>query len=251
MISFRPSTPADVPALRQLWKEAFGDEDAFLDIFFKTAYAPRRSGILTERSEIVAGAYWLDCSLNERKLAYLYAVAVAPTRQGQGLGTLLMERLHTHLALNGYDGVILVPGNERLFQYYRRFGYETVSYHREFTAVADDSVSCFKIDVQRFALLRAKYLPRNAIRQEGESLALLDALTEFYAGEGFVAAVSRHDRTCPELLGDTQYAGAVAAALGMPRCQFRTPGQPTPYAMGKSLTRTPLRTDLYFGFGFD
>ena len=33
--------------LQQLWKEAFADEDAFLDSFFRVGYAPERCRCLT------------------------------------------------------------------------------------------------------------------------------------------------------------------------------------------------------------
>ena len=32
----------EISQLRQLWKEAFGDTDSFLDIFFSAAFAPER-----------------------------------------------------------------------------------------------------------------------------------------------------------------------------------------------------------------
>ena len=34
-------TDNEIPGLRQLWQEAFGDADAFLDSFFQTAFSPR------------------------------------------------------------------------------------------------------------------------------------------------------------------------------------------------------------------
>lgn len=251
MIDSRPSSPAQHPKLRQLWKEAFGDEDAYLDIFFRTAYSPKRSRVLLQDSEIMAAAYWLDCSFEDKKLAYIYAVAVAPARQGMGLGTMLMEQIHRQLTLDGYAGAVLVPGNEGLFQYYRRFGYETVSHHSEFTAEKTSPVLLTKIDTERFSRLRRQYLPRNGIIQEGENLALLDALAEFYEGENFIAAVSRNGQSCLELLGSLEAAGGIAASLELPRCSFRSPGEGSPYAMEKTLTGTPLPHGLYFGFGFD
>ena len=42
MIIKSPET-RHIPQLRQLWKEAFGDTDDFLDVFFSVAFAPERS----------------------------------------------------------------------------------------------------------------------------------------------------------------------------------------------------------------
>ena len=37
----------DIPALKALWQEAFGDEEAFLDCFFSTAFSPKRCRCVT------------------------------------------------------------------------------------------------------------------------------------------------------------------------------------------------------------
>lgn len=249
MNEFRLSQGSDIPRLRQLWKDAFGDGDSYLDIFFTTAYAPERCIVLIRDGGIAGGAYWLDCSLEGRKLAYVYAVAIAPAMQSRGLGTLLMEQIHRHLAHRGYDAVLLVPGDERLRQYYRRFGYRTISHHRRFTAAAGTATSITEIDAPEYARLRRRYLPRGGIVQEGENLALLSALARFYRGEDFLAALSGGG--CLELLGNEAAAPAITAALCLDQCRFRTPGRDTPYAMGKPLTDAPLPGELYLGFGFD
>ena len=40
MWNIRTSVPEDIPAQRQLWKLAFGDEDAYIDNFYQTYYRP-------------------------------------------------------------------------------------------------------------------------------------------------------------------------------------------------------------------
>lgn len=247
----RPPAQEEIPKLRQLWKDAFGDEDAFLDIFFRTAFSPARCRCLLRNRELLGAAYWLDCKLDNRSLAYVYAVAIVPGAQGQGLGTILMDSLHSVLAREGYDGVLLVPGDEGLRQYYRRFGYRTVSYHREFTADATAPICLTEIDARRYGTLRRQFLPKNGIVQEGESLALLAQLARFYEGNTFIAALSPDEGVCLELLGSDWEAGGIAAALGFAACKVRTAGQDRPYAMGKSLTDVPFPDKIYFGFGFD
>jgi len=44
-----------IPQLRQLWKTAFGDTDAFLDSFFRTAFSPVRCRCILEEDRIAAG----------------------------------------------------------------------------------------------------------------------------------------------------------------------------------------------------
>lgn len=228
MTEFRPSAPSDIPALRELWKEAFGDPDEYLDIFFPAAYAPQRSRAVYREGEIIGGAYWLDCFLGERKLAYVYAVAIRASCQGQGLGSRLMEEIHRTLTEQGYAGVLLVPGDEGLRRYYSRFGYRTVSYRGEYTPKAG-----LPVTAEHYARLRRRRLPENGVIQEGENLRLLEALANFYRGENCVYALSRLDGRCLELLGG------------------EGPAEKKPYAMAKDLTAEPLPEEIYFAFGFD
>ena len=48
MWNIRTSVPEDIPTQRQLWKLAFGDEDAYIDNFYQTYYRPERVLVLEE-----------------------------------------------------------------------------------------------------------------------------------------------------------------------------------------------------------
>ena len=56
--------PEQLPQLRGLWKEAFGDTDAFLDIFFHRAFSRNRCRCVTLNGQVVAALYWFDCGWN-------------------------------------------------------------------------------------------------------------------------------------------------------------------------------------------
>ena len=94
---------------RRLWQEAFGDTDDFLDSFFRTAYSPDRCRCILDGDRIAAILYWMDCSLENERLAYIYAVVTCPEYRGKGLCRQLMEDTHGLLAARGYAGAILVP----------------------------------------------------------------------------------------------------------------------------------------------
>ena len=246
---FRLSVPADIPALRRLWQEAFGDPEGYLDLFFSTAYRPERCMVLMEEGRILAAAYWLTCRLGESRLAYVYAVAVDKAARGRGLGKGLMTAVEAHLARENWAGVLLVPGEESLRKFYVNLGYSNISCHRRFTAGPGTPVSIRILSPAEYAEARRGLLPENGVIQEGDSLEFLSKLAVFYRGDGFLAAVTAEG--CPEFLGDAAKAPGLAAALGRASLPLRTPGGHTPYAMGKSLTATPLPQPLYFGFGFD
>lgn len=229
MTEFRHSFREDLPQLRQLWKACFGDTDSFLDLFFSAAYAPERSLVVLQGNTLCGGAYWFDCSMENKRLAYVYAVAISPARQGKGLGTALMDAIHTRLRALGYDGILLVPGDEGLRRYYERFGYRTCSFRQREVCLPPLS----PVSPEQYAVLRRKLLPRNGVIQEGENLVFLSALADFYRAGTAIAALSKEDGSCLEVLG--------AAPAG----------SPAPYAMGLSLTDSPLPEEVYFAFGFD
>ena len=116
-------TSRDIPALRSLWREAFGDEDSFLDAFFGTAYSPDRARVAMIDGNVAGALYWFDCSLEGRKYAYIYAVATAKSYRGRGVCTALMRDTHSHLKDGGYSGAVLVPGDAPLFAFYEKMGY--------------------------------------------------------------------------------------------------------------------------------
>lgn len=244
-----------VPQLRALWMEAFGDTEAFLDTFFQNAFSTDRCRCITIDNSVVAALYWFDCSYDTHKVAYVYAVATAKAHRGQGLSHKLMENTHTHLQSLGYEGVILVPGSESLFRFYAGMGYEICSYIREFhCAGGNKNASSFiqEIDKTEYALLRPRFLPAGSVIQENENLDFLETMTKFYVGDHFLLAASSHENTlfATELLGDSSYAPEIVQALGYNEGTFRTPGTQRAFAMYFPLTKNKT-APKYFGFAFD
>lgn len=237
---------ADIPQLRQLWQEAFGDEDAFLDCFFTTGFAPERCLCATVGCEVAAMAYWFDCG----EYAYIYAVATAKKFQKQGICHTLMGKIHEILIQRGYAGCILVSGDEGLRRFYAGMGYENFGGIQEFTCAAGTPLPVTKLDAAGFAALRRQYLPEGGVMQERENLTFLSGWAEFFAGEDFLLTAVREEDTLRglELLGDTTAAPGILAALGAKNGTFRTPGDAL-FAMHLPLNEKKPPT--YFGFAFD
>ena len=248
------ATPADsqIPGLRRLWQTAFGDTDAFLDDFFSTAYAPERSRCITVDGEVAAALYWLDCTLEGARLAYIYAVATDPGQRGKGLCRALMADTARVLEQAGYQGIVLVPQKPSLIQMYAGMGYVPCSGVAEFHVMAGEPISLRKVTSAEFATLRRDLLPVGGVVQEGENLALLETQTTLYAGDNWLAVTAEVDGMlwCPELLGDPKSAPGITAALGYREGSFRMPGAERPFAMFR-----PLGVDcphpVYFGLAFD
>ena len=217
----------DIPALRALWKEAFGDPDTFLDTFFVAGFSPNRSRGVFLENQPVAALYWFDCAWAGKKIAYLYAIATAKNRQGQGLCRALMTDTHNHLKSLGYHGAALVPAKEELFSLYEKFGYEGFypATRQEVTA-EEKPISLQPIDGQTYSRLRQNLLPQDALLQEGATVAFLSGFAEFYQLDSGIACAAKEGDTLyiQEYLADPKELPAFAFALGCQTAQARLAG---------------------------
>lgn len=70
----------DIPAMTALWQEAFGDDESFINAFFKSFYSPQNVPVFVIDGEIAAMLFLLDGEMSvggKRYPAYyLYAPAL-------------------------------------------------------------------------------------------------------------------------------------------------------------------------------
>lgn len=232
-----------IAGLRSLWKEAFGDTDAFLDIFWSTAFSADRCRCISIDGQVAAALYWFDCRFDGRPIAYIYAVATAKAFRKQGLCRLLMDDTRKLLLELGYSGMLLVP-EMHLIAMYESMGYSVCSYVHEFSCRSNDRpVVLEEINAAEYARLRRQYLPKDSVVQENENLQFLSAITKLYAGDGFLYAADA------ELLGNLDSAPSILAALGKDSGLFRCPGGDIPFGMYLPLDGNAAPS--YFGLAFD
>ncbi len=239
--------PEQFHPLRQLWKEAFGDEDAFLDLFFGEIFSSDRCRYVTLDGQVAAALYWLDCRCEDRPMAYLYAVATSKKHRGRGLCRTLLADTHSLLAELGYAGCLLVPGEPGLVEMYGAMGYDPCTTVREFTAeMGRERAELLELTPAEYAVARRDWLPSGGVIQEGESLTFLSKLGKFYRGEDFLLWAGDGPM---EILGNTDAAPGILATLGKTAGTFRAPGPGRDFAMYHPLK--PGDPPDYFGFAFD
>ena len=226
-------TAAHIPQLRRLWKAAFGDDDAYLDLFFSTAFSPDRCRCITGDNALSAALYWFDVSCDGAPMAYLYAVATDPAVRGRGLCRALMEDTCELLTRRGYAGILLKPADEGLRRMYGRMGFSpcTTMSARTFAA-GSCPLSMRKISAGEYGRLRRAYLPAHGVLQEGVTLTFLAGQADFYAGDDFLAAVSIESGAffCHELLGSISAAPGILRALSLDSGTFLFPGTLMPFS---------------------
>ena len=242
-----------IPQLRKLWKEAFGDSDVFLDAFFEYGFSPRRCRCMIEQETVVSALYWFEVTYHSQRFAYLYAVATAAYCRGRGLFRTLLEDTKQVLADEGYDGILLVPESEALRRMYEKLGFECcTTVDRLLISAAEKPAAVEKIGTETYAALRRQMLPEGGVLQEGEMLRFLASQCHFWAGEGWLATGQIYDGklVCQEFLGNREAAGGLVKALGVPVGTFRMEGKMMPFAY-----LLPLKSDCeppaYFALALD
>ena len=252
-MNIKPPQITDIPKLRTLWHEVFGDSDAFLDAFFETAFSPDRAMAVYVNDKIVSMLYWFSCECWGKPMAYIYAVATDATYRGRGICRRLMECTHQKLSRDGYVGAILVPSEKSLFDFYGKMGYKTATYINKFTCKPSDvALELTPIKTDEYEMLRKAYLPYGGVVQERENTQFLASEMHLYKGDDFIVTASADgDKLyCGELLGDMERASGIVKALGADEGYFRTPGGNTPFAMYLSLDHK-TKPPTYFGLAFD
>lgn len=247
-------TLQQIPELRALWKEAFGDDDSFLDSFFGAAFSTDRCRCVTVDGKTVAMLYWFGCEYAGKPIAYIYAVATNKDYRGQGICNKLMKDTHELLKRQGYAGAILVPGSKALFNFYERTGYKTCCYGKKLSCKGEDKgVVLTQIGKAEYSQLRRQLLPENSVIQENENLDFLETQADFYKGDNLLlAAYAENDfLNCIELLGDEERASGIVFASGCKAGSFFTPGQELPFAMYYSLDCSLHVFPQYFGLAFN
>ncbi len=175
-----------LPDLKAIWKECFGDEEAYIDFFFsnqmRAAHTFENQQIYMESSHIfenqlvymesnrpvsmltmIPGTLVLE--EGNRKIYYIYGVGTTKKYRGRGYAAGLLKRAYS-LAKKENAALVLVPASESLYAYYKKLGFETVFYQnkRSFT-FSDDTEntnlpmsSIREVNADTYGRMRNKYL---------------------------------------------------------------------------------------------
>ncbi len=128
MFECRTSVKEDIPALRALWKLAFGDSEAYIGNFFDAYYRPERVLVLEDGGAVQSMTAWFDTSLvvpgqGEYRSAYLYAVATRPECRGKGFSSRLLGWADGFFREKGIPSVTTVPAEPSLHEFFGRNGF--------------------------------------------------------------------------------------------------------------------------------
>lgn len=243
---------SQIPDLRRLWQQAFGDTDEFLDSFFSMAFAKERCRCITVEGQVVAALYWFDCDWEGKKAAYVYAVATDSAYQGKGYCRTLMEDTHNTLKGDGYALAVLVPGEEGLFRLYEKCGYESFCPMEQKNISAEEKAVPFRqVSATEYAAAQKKHAPQGSVLHHVSSLAFGSAFLKFYVGEDFAFCCAKNNLTAEfqDFLGNAEKLPGILAGLSVETGTVRLPGKKD-YAMYCPLENVEGKP-TYFGIPFN
>lgn len=278
MEQVRTSRTADVPRLKELWKLAFGDDDAYIDHFFDRYYAPERMLVLEQEGAVQAMTAWFDMPLvwadgQNWPSAYLYAVATHPNCRGKGLAGRLLAFADSWLKERGFACVSTVPARADLHVFFGGNGFEEcfALQQQEYVPHGDGSpAELERLDAQQYNRLREGQLTGT------DHIACAPEALDYQASVcvlsgGGLYRVGTEGCACVERAGDEVFVkellcaqqeredalAAIARAHPAGHYWVRTPyarGEQWDFAMLKWLIPEPnwdKKTAPYLGLAFD
>ncbi len=174
----RISKETDIPALKKLWKDCFGDEERYIDDFFAAMY--READVLAEEGETLRGAsFFLPGKIYQngawRDIRYVYALATDARYRGRGIAGGLLRYAKGHYGAP----LIAEPADAGLADGF----YAPLSFVKSFY------LSEYCVDVPQYSL-RAAQIAQKILPADAEAYCRIR--NERLLCEGYVAWPSAH-----------------------------------------------------------
>lgn len=146
-------------SLKTLWAEAFGDEEEYINIFFDKGYMPCECFGEICGDEVTSVLYLLKGFINIEGRSfegrYLYAAATRVSFRNKGIMSKLIKEAENYVKKNDLHFIALVPANDKLYEYYSAFGFESVmSNYLSFTVGEKLRACTHKADAADYLSLR-------------------------------------------------------------------------------------------------
>ena len=170
MTAYKQLTPAEYSGLNGLWQQCFGDTAQEVAVFWRAVDGHVRVFAALDGEKAVSMLCALPVTLVDEAgdtlpAAYLYAICTAPERRNQGLAAGLTAYAENALRRQGIAATALVPANVDLFCFYKKLGYETVFFHREYTVPGKaGNVKLTRISADIYRNLREMQLYRRIMQ---------------------------------------------------------------------------------------
>ena len=257
----------DIPALKKLWIDVFGDTEGFCDRFFE-ALPDMGSGVVAEiNGETVGAAYTLngqELVENGKRsvIGYIYGVGVYEKYRGRGIGGALVKAVYELSKKREAVTVTTLPAEGSLYEWYERIIGLKCTLHRErFELECQPVEMTMPLSSSEYMMWREKLLSdRTHIHLSNYALEFEKQLLNEYGGgyymteSGICAAYLDGDTAlvrealCPSREDCLKAAASVGAAMGAKKCVLFLPSE-----TGESYIASdkPLPPDCVWNLTFD
>jgi len=142
MIELRQARPEEAGEQQALWKEAFGDGDADIALFYRHCWRPEDLSVLREDGRLCSMSAALPQTLalpggGTAKGCYIYAVCTALAARGRGFGRRLLRYQEKVLRARGAEFAALVPAQPSLHRFFAQVDYEPCFFTWRLTVAGD------------------------------------------------------------------------------------------------------------------
>ena len=122
MVEIRPARPEETGREKELWQLAFGDDDAYIDYFYRRGEDSQVLVLLEDGTVYTMVALFpIDLAMPGGKQAsssYIYALATHPDARKKGFGRSILRYVDFYLQEHGRDCVTIVPAEASLHKFF-------------------------------------------------------------------------------------------------------------------------------------
>lgn len=120
--------------METLWKETFGDSDAYIRLIFDTYFNPETIAYHADGEQVVSSLlgvpyeFYGPVGLPSLKGLYLCGLSTALATRRKGMMTRLLEQINAKARAAGFDFTFLIPSSEENGYYYAQRGFHKAFY---------------------------------------------------------------------------------------------------------------------------
>ncbi len=179
---FRLMQPADLPALKSLWRAAFGDSEEVAGALIDRYAGEKNTYVAEEDGRAVSMLLAAPVHIGERRGAYYCGITTDAAYRGRGLAAGLVEYVDGLLARRGDTFAALIPASKDLFAYYEKLGFVRAFPRRNVLRPIKRNIwsqaEFDSVPAKRLCDLRVRFCP-DVVQMSTD--AMVQELTELYS----------------------------------------------------------------------
>lgn len=160
---------SQIPQLKKIWSECFGDSDDYIDLFFKNRFGTSQAIAAVIEGKTVGAMYLLPVTAYEygnlKKGWYAYAIGILEKYRKKGIYAAIHSEICEYIKAHN-QFYILCPANQKLYEYYRGLGFNDYACLAEITLFSDkgnDDYTLNSISPAEYVRERSSYFNEDGV----------------------------------------------------------------------------------------